>query len=1138
MLRFKYLSGLLTFVLLLSFSFSFSQDVVSVRGADSQSVMIDFKMPEYKFVKKVHEHGNYFLIETPGFFPSLNAGEPQIPVLRKLMEVPASAEFKVEILNAVYKTINLEELEITEKFLPHQPSHFKTEQAPGFQQNDAVYSADEFYELEAVQIQYLGILRDVAMARLSISPVRYNPVTNQVKIMTSAKVKIEYKNYNKSLHQKLKNKGSSVYFRQLSSNMLSGTANQRDSLANTPAKYIIVADTMFRSSLQPFVRWKTQKGFQVVEAYLSDPAVGNTAPSIQNYLQEHYDNATPTDPAPSFVLLVGDIAEMPYFYGKTASHPTDMYFAEYTGDTIPDAYFGRFSASDTAELNVQIRKTLAYEKYLMPQPSYLDNAVLIAGADGTYGPVHGNGQINYINNEYINTAAGFNANVFLYPNSSSQVNQIYQDLTNGFAIANYTAHGISYGWADPQLYNSDLHNVQNVGKYGLMIGNACLTNKFDEPSCFGEAVMQLDNRGAIGYIGGTNSTLWDEDYYWSVGITSNINANPLYSNTTNAAYDKLFHTHGQPFSQWYTTQGQMIFSGNLSVEASASSQNKYYWEIYALMGDPSLMPYLGVPQQTTASFSNVLPIGSSQMQVSTNSYATVALSMNDTLIATALADQSGNAQLSFPALTTPGSALLVITSQNHQPYIDTVNVLNPNGPYIIHQDYVLNDSLGNNNGKADYGEKIFLDEVLKNYTSYSATNVTATVTTADTNVTILDNSETWSSVSGNTQITAKNAFGIQVKNKIPDNHYVTFDVEITDGQSNVWNSSFKILLHAPKLKLLQGTLVEINGNGDGIVDGGETARFKAKLVNSGSADADVVASALLSSSADVTISGASSKTHGSLSSKASVMIEYDLNISHSAWRGTLFSLDLETDAGQYADQNTYTFMVGQAQEDFESGDFSSFDWQHNSNYNWTMDNQNVIAGSYTARSNDGLPNLSESELSISMETMEDDSVSFLYRVSSEGGYDFLEFWVDNNQLGQWSGIQSKWAKASFFVPKGAHTFTWKYTKDYGWAEGDDCAWIDNITFPANDLFSSIKDVNSNKSIQVFPNPATTQLNILSDDDMMMVHLYDLSGRTIISEHTHTPNNTVINTSKLNDGIYILSIQLQSGAVENRKVVIR
>ncbi len=72
------------------------------------------------------------------------------------------------------------------------------------------------------------------------------------------------------------------------------------------------------------------------------------------------------------------------------------------------------------------------------------------------------------------------------------------------------------------------------------------------------------------------------------------------------------------------------------------------------------------------------------------------------------------------------------------------------------------------------------------------------------------------------------------------------------------------------------------------------------------------------------------------------------------------------------------------------------------------------------------------------------SVAFDYSVSSESGYDFLEFYIDGSVMDQWSGTVA-WANTSYTVTTGTHTFMWCYTKDVSVSVGSDTAWVDNIT---------------------------------------------------------------------------------------------
>lgn len=73
-----------------------------------------------------------------------------------------------------------------------------------------------------------------------------------------------------------------------------------------------------------------------------------------------------------------------------------------------------------------------------------------------------------------------------------------------------------------------------------------------------------------------------------------------------------------------------------------------------------------------------------------------------------------------------------------------------------------------------------------------------------------------------------------------------------------------------------------------------------------------------------------------------------------------------------------------------------------------------------------------------------DTLSFRYRVSSEGNYDILRFSVNGSVILTQSG-EVAWAEYTFTAPSdGAYSFVWGYQKDYSVAAGDDCAYVDEV----------------------------------------------------------------------------------------------
>ncbi len=73
-------------------------------------------------------------------------------------------------------------------------------------------------------------------------------------------------------------------------------------------------------------------------------------------------------------------------------------------------------------------------------------------------------------------------------------------------------------------------------------------------------------------------------------------------------------------------------------------------------------------------------------------------------------------------------------------------------------------------------------------------------------------------------------------------------------------------------------------------------------------------------------------------------------------------------------------------------------------------------------------------------------LSFWWKVSSEEGYDFLEFAIDGVvQNGRISG-EVDWQAMNYGIAAGNHQLRWRYAKDTGVSEGQDCGWVDQVVF--------------------------------------------------------------------------------------------
>jgi hypothetical protein len=72
-------------------------------------------------------------------------------------------------------------------------------------------------------------------------------------------------------------------------------------------------------------------------------------------------------------------------------------------------------------------------------------------------------------------------------------------------------------------------------------------------------------------------------------------------------------------------------------------------------------------------------------------------------------------------------------------------------------------------------------------------------------------------------------------------------------------------------------------------------------------------------------------------------------------------------------------------------------------------------------------------------------LSFYWRVSSEANFDYLRFFVNDQEQFAISGVID-WEARTVALPEGEHVLRWTYEKGSSVSENDDAAWVDAVTF--------------------------------------------------------------------------------------------
>lgn len=557
---------------------SSSRAGINIKSISSNEIVLELALDTLN-LKDVKMRGKTFVeIESSVLTKQFGRGTPNLPVFTKLIQVPAGMTARIETSDFDTQEINLSDYGVSDQIVPTQESVSKSAKTTQFFYNSAAYTENSFRAEPIALVEDLGLLRNVRLARVQVSPFEYNPSLGLLKVRNHIRATIKFQA--NQFVSALNHNYDANSFTQL----LNGVIGAQQPLfvrAESPT-YVIVSPRRFEKDLQRFVDWKTKSGYKVIQAYTDQREVGTTNTQIQSYLKNLFLNPPAGYSPQQFILFVGDVAEIPTFVGVSAEHATDFQYGEYTDDVLPDAFYGRFSASTSSDLNAILDKTLAYEMRTLPDLRYLSRATMVAGDDSGHMD-WSNGQINYGVNKYFNSTNGITNLTYLQPEPSNSPHapKIKADISAGVGFANYTAHCSAAGWAGPSFTHSDLPRLTNTDRYGVWVGNCCQSSSFDEDS-FAEAAVRLPRKGAVGYIGASNFSYWDEDYWWAVGFKP-IVSQPDYSAENVGVYDQLF-TKANPISN----MSQIVFAGNLAVEASTSSRKKYYWEVYNVMGDPSL----------------------------------------------------------------------------------------------------------------------------------------------------------------------------------------------------------------------------------------------------------------------------------------------------------------------------------------------------------------------------------------------------------------------------------------------------------------------------------------------------------------------------------------------------------------------
>lgn len=1016
---------------------------------ENGNLVIDYSIPEINLEKITNEEGDFYRLSIPGHGHSSDQGKPEVPVYSKLISIPEGNDYRIKITDVRSAKLRPSSKRIRGILYPAQESEVKR-QVPGrnrFSIDRSAYAKKGIIPSDTVRMEQLGRLRGNNLANLNIFPVRYNPGSNNIEIITSMKIEVIFSGDGASKAVARTGYQESVMFNE---SMTKGILNYNKELipafTNKPAGMIILADTAFRKGLKPFIEWKTQKGFRITTIYRGSAL--STYTQIRDTLLKIYNSATEDNPAPDYLLIVGDVNHIPYYGAGGSGNVTDMYYGEFDGnsDYIPELFIGRLPVKDTAELRSVTTKIIQYEKFQFKSGNtFYTKALATAGADAEHG-YYMNGQVRYSVGNYLTQANRISEKHFYYPQPDLRVQKdsIIKIINSGASFINYTGHGDQTGWLHVEIKVADTSKLSNRNMYPVIISNACRTAQYNTANSFGNRMVLEKNRGAVGFIGCSNDSYWDEDYYWAVGLGT-ISDNPTYSGKSLGMFDRLFHSHQEYPADWYFTLGQINYAGNLSVSSSTTNKKKYYWETYNVIGDPSMIPIMGSPDSFRIALPDTLPNGIKSLSLTSEPFSYVAVSHFDKLWDASFAGISGSVTLDLPGLSND-SCLVVITGQNRYPLIKKIYISDVNSEFLNLTSSAVNDLAGNNNRKADFGENFYLNLSLSNLGLTEARSVSVKMSTSSEWLVIEKDSAFAGNIPARTDMAIADKLYLKVLDNVPDKKIATIDL-LVKSQNTEKKYKVDLTLHSPVLQIVSCIIDDsVLGNGDHIPDPGETFTIIFRVRNQGSSDASGQLN-VSSSAGGLTIFEESVKS-GLLKAGETTDIPVTARISEDISSGSFLQVLSVLTSDPFTMSKSFILRAGKVREGFEASSFDVFPWINRSPVPWIVTQSTSMEGSISARSG-AITHNGTTSLVIKTFYSVADTLKFYCRISSEANYDFLSFLLNGKEIFRKSG-EVPWTKITIPVQAGLNKLEWTYSKDQSdLVVTQDCAWIDMIDFASN-----------------------------------------------------------------------------------------
>ena len=548
----------------------------SAINIDETTIEIMVNIEEFEFNSVDIAEGLFATVGLPGYGFSCIEGNAKLPMIRKMVEIPQGSNPELIVTSESWNQISLYELNLPDMILPVQPPVEKTTiDYNDFIVDNVYYSTDEFLPGDIANIVEMGEIRSRRFALVEISPVQYNPVSGELKLMNYCEITINLPNSDLiQTYEKIARYSTPNFERLFEVTFANYGAYENGIINSDYVGYLIIVYDDFYSEIEPFANWKTTIGYNTTVTNTSDIPGGATKENIHDYIEDAYKN---WNIPPAYVLLVGDTPQIPTYTGAEGPDAVDLYYVTInSGDYFPDIFVGRFPASQESHVTAMVNKTLYYEEGNFSENDWIKKAAFMAGQDNYWIT---EGTHNHVISMYLEPEK-YDCDKLYRVTYGATTQDVTNAINDGRSLAIFSGHGYLDSWDDgPPFNQGNVKSLTNDGMYPFVCSHACLTGSFQISECFGETWLRQADKAGLAFWGASEGTAWYEDDVLEKGM----------------------------FLAWWNDSLEWI--GGMTDMAlyyvyenySGGGLSKYYFEAYNVLGDPSVKiwrpPPTGAPNK-------------------------------------------------------------------------------------------------------------------------------------------------------------------------------------------------------------------------------------------------------------------------------------------------------------------------------------------------------------------------------------------------------------------------------------------------------------------------------------------------------------------------------------------------------------